>query len=127
MQLKRKLKKCELKTIFTTRKIFTCVPFLKSLFNSNLKSHNGYELSCCACSSTYVGQTCRHLATRISEHKKTDSPVRQHVVECCGALTVFKDKIIDQCQDSKKLMTIEALTNFEVENWKNFRKIRKCK
>ena len=33
----------------------------------------------------------------------------QHVVECCGAPVVFNYKIIDQCKDSEKLMTIEAL------------------
>ena len=40
--------------------------------------------------------------------KKTNSPV-VHVVECCGALTAFNYKIIDQCQDSEKSTTIEAL------------------
>ena len=41
--------------------------------------------------------------------KKTDSLVGQHVVECCGALTAFNFKIIDQCQHSEKMMTIEDL------------------
>ena len=82
---------------------------MKCSFDSNLKSHVAYELTCCGCSSTYVVKTCRNLATRISERQKTNSPVGQHVVECCGALTASKNKISDQCQDSKKLMNIEAL------------------
>ena len=49
------------------------------------------------------------MATRISEYQKTDSPVGQHIVECCGALTAFNYKIIDECQESEKLMTIEAI------------------
>ena len=110
LQLKRKLEKpFEMTTKFTTRKLCTCLPSLKSSADSNLKSHVVYELSCRGCSSTYVGQTCRHFATRISEHQKINSPVGQHVVECCGALTVFNYKIIDQCLDSKKLMTIDTL------------------
>ena len=32
-----------------------------------------------------------------------------HVVECYGALTAFHYKVIDHCQDSEKVMTIEAL------------------
>ena len=102
-------KTCKLKTIFTTRKLCTCLPSPKSSFDGNLKSYVVCELSCCGCSSTYVCQTCRHLATRISEHQKTDPPVGQHVVERCGVLSAFNDRLIDQCQDSEKLMNIEAL------------------
>ena len=110
LQLMRKLgKTCKLTPILTTRKLCICIPSRKSSFDSNLKPHVVYGPSCCGCNSLYVGQTCRHLATRISEHQKTNSPVGQHVVECCGALTAFNYKIIDQCQDSEKLMTIEAL------------------
>ena len=87
----------------------TCVPSLKSSSDGNLKSRVVCELSCCECSSTYVGKTFRHLATRISQHQKTDSPVGKHVVEGCGSLAAFIFNIIDQCQDSEKLMTIEAL------------------
>ena len=41
--------------------------------------------------------------------KKPDPPVGQHVVERCGVLSAFNDRLIDQCQDSEKLMTIETL------------------
>ena len=52
---------------------------------------------------------CQNVANRISEHQKTDSPVGQHVVENCGALTAFNYKIIDQSQERERLLTIEAL------------------
>ena len=110
LQLKRKLEKtCELKNIFTTRKLYTCLSSLKPSFDSNWKSHVVYEFSCCGCSSTFFGQICRHLATRTSEHQKTGSLVGQHVMERCGAPTAFNYKIIDQCQDSGEIMAMKAL------------------
>ena len=102
-------KDVQLDNIFTTRELRTCLPVLKSSFDSYLNSQVVYELSCCGCNSTYVGQTCRHLATKTSEHQKTDSLVGQNVVVCCGALSALNCKIIDQCQESKKLLTIEAV------------------
>ena len=42
-------------------------------------------------------------------HQETNSPTGQYVVKCRGALTAIIYKIIDQWNDSEKLMTIEAL------------------
>ena len=70
---------------FHNAKTFTCLRSLKI---------EVYELSFCGCNSTYVRQSCRHFATRLSEHQITDSPVEQHVVECCGALMASNYKII---------------------------------
>ena len=44
-------------TIFTTRKLKSCLPSLKSSFDKDLKSHVVYELICNGCKSIYVGQT----------------------------------------------------------------------
>ena len=60
--------------IFTTRKLKTCMPSLKSSFSSELKSKVVYRLECCGCKSIYVGQTVRHLTTRIEEHRKKSIP-----------------------------------------------------
>ena len=53
-------------TIFTTRKLKSCLPSLKSSFGEDLKSHVVYELTCNGCKSIYVGQTCRHINTRVA-------------------------------------------------------------
>ena len=67
LRLKEKLKTAaELNMIFTTRKLKTCLPPLKSGFEMHLKSHVFYQIICRGCISTYVGQTCRHIATRLS-------------------------------------------------------------
>ena len=57
-------------TIFTTRKLKSCLPSFKSSFDKDLKSHVVYELTCNGCNSIYVGQTCRHITTRVAEHAK---------------------------------------------------------
>ena len=81
-----KLKKlCELHIVFATRKLRLCIPTLKSSFDKDLKSHVVYEIKCNGCGSIYVGQTSRHVTTRITEHQKKDSQVGQHLVECRGA------------------------------------------
>ena len=71
-----------------------------------------YKLKCSGCNSAYVGQTVRHLATRVDEHRKGDSPVGQHSLECnkeVGSTAVLKSEIIDQTAKIHKLLTLEAL------------------
>ena len=63
--------------IFTTRKLKTSLPSLKTSSARELRSKLVYKLTCSGCNSTYVGQTVRHLATRVDEHRKGDSPVGQ--------------------------------------------------
>ena len=56
-----------------------------------------YKLTCSGCNSTYVGQTVRLLATRVDEHRKDDSPVGQHLLECnkeVGGTVELKSEII---------------------------------
>ena len=36
-----------------------------------------YKFTCASCSSSYIGETCRHFKTRIEEHTKKDN--KSHV------------------------------------------------
>ena len=38
-----------------------------------------YKLACSGCTSSYCGQTVRHVITRNEKHKKADSPVGLHL------------------------------------------------
>ena len=96
-------------TVFTTRKIKSCLPSLKCSFDKDPKSHVVYELTCNGCKSIYVGQTCRHITTRVAEHAMADSPMGVHAIECNGEQTALQWKILDQCNNQIKLMTLEAL------------------
>ena len=105
-----KLKKLrELQVVFTTRKLRLCLPILKSSFVIDLKSHVVYEINCNGCWSIYVGQTSRHVTTRITEHQKKDSQVAQHLVEFRGATNDIEWKILDACRTVEKLMIIKAI------------------
>ena len=106
----RKLKKlCEFQVVFKTRKLRSCLPTLKSTFDRDLKSQVVYEIKCNGCGSIYVGQTSRHVTTRITEHQKKDSQVSQYLVECRGATNDIEWKILDACRTIEKLMIIEAI------------------
>ena len=100
------------KIIFTTRKLKTCLPSLKTSFARELRTKVVYRLTCNGCNSTYVGQTVRHLATRVDEHRKGDFSVGKHLLECnkeVGGTAELKSEIIDQTANTHKLLTLEAL------------------
>ena len=60
------------------------------------------------CGSIYVGQTSRHVSTRLTEHQKKDSQVGQDLVEC-GATNDIEWRIVDGYRTVEKLMIIEAI------------------
>ena len=57
----------------------------------------------------YVGQTSRHITTRITEHRKTDPQVGEHMVECCGATNDFEWNILDAFRTIEIVMTIISI------------------
>ena len=83
-----------------------------------------YKLTSGGCNSTYVGQTFRHLATRVDVQRKRDSPVGQHLLECnkeVGGTAELKSEIIDQAANTYKLLTLEAL-----HIWREWPRINTC-
>ena len=94
-------------TIFNTRKLKSCLPLLEFCFD--LKSHMVYDFTCNGCKSIYVGQKCRHITTMVAEHAMADSPMGVHAIDCNGDETAFQWKILDQCSNQSKLMTLGAL------------------
>ncbi|XP_065680545.1 uncharacterized protein LOC136094510 [Hydra vulgaris] len=55
-----------IKLIFTTNKIQDCF-YLKESLPKLLISHVVYKFSCAGCNASYIGETSRHLATRIND------------------------------------------------------------
>ena len=97
--------------VFTTRKLESCLPSLKSAFSNDLKSKVVYKLSFSGCTSTFVGQIVRHLTTRIEEDKKADSPVGLHLQQCNleGNSADHTWNILDSSNNQTKLLTLEAI------------------
>ena len=96
--------------VMTIRKVKTMMPSLKPIVDDNLKSCLVYKIDCPRCRSCYVGQTARHLQTRISEHMNKTGPVKKHFLECGVNFDHDCVSILASVGKSEKhLMTLEAL------------------
>ena len=68
-----------------------------------------YQITCPGCQSSYVGQTTRHLTTRIQEHARPASHVGSHLRNCSQTMQDADVNIIDRTNSNTKLLTLEAL------------------
>ena len=94
--------------IFTTRKLKTALPSLKPATPKELSSRVIYQFTCSSCNACYVGQTSRHLKTRVNEHLKEKAPVGQHL-RTCGSLQSYDLEIIDKHYNVSTHVTLESL------------------
>ena len=108
---KTSLKKCSapINMIFTIRKLRSEMPTLKPPVEKFLKSGVVYEINCPRCSSCYVGQTTRHLLSRIREHSNKNAPVGNHFMKCNVNISFDDVKILTTSRYVTTLMTLEAL------------------
>ena len=86
----KKLINAPCRVIFTLRKLKTVLPSLKPPIDQLFKSKVVYQIKCPGCNASYVGQTCRHLTTRLNEHLTRKGPVKEHLQKC-------QNKINEQC------------------------------
>ena len=106
---RRIMKTTQACVLFTTRKIKTVLSSPKSKIPDDLKSRVFYVITCCGCNSSYVGQTTRHLMTRLAELARKSSPVRSHLENCTGDAPEIYSRILDQCEDPGRFLTLETL------------------
>ena len=98
------------KIVTTIRKLRTVLPSLKAPVEKSLQSGLVYQITCSRCQSCYVGQTVRHLLTRVKEHMRAGTPVGNHFRSCDLLPTMDDVKIIAKSVRSiYHLMTLEAL------------------
>ena len=94
----------------TLRKLKTVMPSLKPPVKKEFRSCVVYKITCPSCQACYVGQTSRHLQTRISEHKNISGPVRKHFLSCSDKpLMENVDILASSTKSEKQLLTMEAL------------------
>ena len=94
----------------TLRKAKTVLPSLKPPVEKELRSGVVYKIECPRCQACYVGQTVRHLKTRISEHGYR-GPVKEHFI-MCGVSDIdlkYIDILASTNQGENYLLTLEAL------------------
>ena len=68
--------------VMTLRKLKTVLPSLKPNVPKLLKSGVVYQITCPSCQARYVGETTRHLQTRIKEHEQRAGPMKKHLSAC---------------------------------------------
>ena len=108
----RKLHQCKApcNIIMTLRKLKTVLPSLKPQVEKELRSGVIYEIKCAVCNAAYVGQTGRHLITRLKEHQMPSAPVSQHMRKCKTAVSVEATTILASTSRSEAYrLTLEAL------------------
>ena len=92
------------------RKLKTALPSLKPTIEKGLKSGIVYELQCPRCSASYVGQTGRHLQTRLKEHILRPGPMKTHLNQCSTSITEEHVRILHtSTRGENHLLTLEAL------------------
>ena len=79
-----------------------------------MRSFLVYKFTCPSCSSSYIGETCRHFQTRIEEHIKKNNKTRifKHLHSTATKLDSYHSlrfKIIDKADSKTNLKTKEAL------------------
>ena len=104
------------KVVMTLRKLKTVLPSLKHPVEKMLKSGVVYHITCPGCSACYVGETTRHLKTRIKEHIQKPGPMKKHLTICKVTLPEENVKILQTTSRGEDfLLTLEALHQRELK------------
>ena len=102
-----------IKLVFNPFKIKNYFSY-KDPIPNDLKSFLVYKFTCASCSSSYIGETCRHFKTRIEEHIKKDNKSRifrylHSTATCFDSYNSLCFKIIDKANSKFDLRIKEAL------------------
>ena len=99
------------RVIMTTRKIKTVLSSLKPTVPKMLSSGVVYKIVCPGCTSSYIGQTVRHLQRRFREHLGSSGIMRRHFEICnpSSSISANNVSILGKAYSISKLLTLEAL------------------
>ena len=102
-----------IKLVFSSFKIKNCFSY-KDPISNDLKSFVVCKFICASCSSSYIGETCRHFKTRIEEHIKKDNKSQIFIylhstATCFDSYNSLYFKIIDKANSKYDLKIKEAL------------------
>ena len=77
-----------IKLVFNSFKVKNYFSY-KHLIPNDLKSFLVYKFTCAICSSSYIGETCRHFKIKIEEHIKKDN--KSHIFKHLHSTTTCFD------------------------------------
>ena len=102
-----------IKLVFNSFKIKNYFLY-KDPIPDGLKSFLVYKFTCASCSSSHIGETCRHFKTRIEEHIKKDNTfhIFKHLhstTTCFDSYNSLCFKIIDKAKSKFDIKIKEAL------------------
>ena len=111
--LKRYCKNLDVKLAFSSFKIGSMFS-VKDPVPVELRSNVVYKFTCASCNSCYVGETSRHLSTRIREHLNRDrtSHIFQHLQQseaCRNSCSAECFEVIDRATTKFHVKIKEAL------------------
>ena len=103
----------KIKLAFSSFKVKNLIS-VKDYVPRSLRSYVVYKFKCAGCNSVYIGETSRHLSTRVREHLFTDknSNIFKHLkgsVVCKEACNDSCFKVLDSANTSFKFKIKEAL------------------
>ena len=99
------------RTIFKLKKLKTVLPSLKPPVVKMLKSHVVYQMKCSSCDASYVGQTTRHLTTRLSEHKSRKGLLKVHFTQCNNKIDSDSILVLDTTKSDSFLLILLEIEN----------------
>ena len=91
---KKYCKEINVKIVFTSKKVGSFFS-PKDCLPNELKSFVVYKFQCASCEASYVGETYRHISTRIHEHLRTDK--KSHVYKHIHSSPVCKETASADC------------------------------
>ena len=111
--VKKYCKSSKIKIVFTSFKIGSLFS-TKDKIASILKSNVIYKFKCGNCNATYIGETTRHLKTRMDEHLKykKESHIYQHIhnnISCLDKSNYDCFSILDSANTQWQLKLKEGL------------------
>ena len=103
----------DIKLVFTTFKLRNLFG-VKDFVPQSLRSRVVYKFQCASCNACYIGETTRHLSTRIREHLVSDksSHIYKHLQEsetCKNSCSAESFTILDYATSKFQIKIKEAL------------------
>ena len=113
MLAKKYCKNLNIKLAFSSFKIKNLLT-VKDRVHRSLRSCVVYKFSCAGCNSVYIGETTRHLSTRVREHLCTDknSHIFKHLKNSPTCKSLCNEscfKVLDSANNYHSLKIKEAL------------------